>query len=65
MSRIDQLQRIVKCLDVSLDIPVTVKIRTGIKEDTLFAHDLVSDMKTWGCDMITVKFINNILSAFF
>ncbi len=54
MSRVDQLQRIVKCLDVALDIPVTVKIRTGIKEDTLFAHDLVSDMKTWGCDMITV-----------
>ena len=57
MSRLDHFQRIVKCIDTVLDVPVTVKIRTGIKEDALFAHELIPDMKTWGCDMITVKFI--------
>ena len=54
MTRIDQFQKIVKSIDTVLDVPVTVKIRTGIKEDVFIAHDLIADMKHWGCDMITV-----------
>jgi tRNA-dihydrouridine synthase 3 len=55
MTRLDHFQKIVRSLDTVLDCPVTAKIRTGIKEDQLYAHDLVSEMKTWGLSMITVR----------
>lgn len=55
MTRIDYFQKIIKSLNTLLDVPVTAKIRTGIKEDVFIAHELVSEMKTWGVSMITVK----------
>ena len=54
MTRMDHLQKIVRSLDTLLDIPVTVKIRTGIKEDTFIAHELIPELKNWGASMITV-----------
>jgi tRNA-dihydrouridine synthase 3 len=54
MSRIDQFQKIFKGIDTVLDVPVTVKIRTGIKEDVFIAHELIPELKAWGADMITL-----------
>jgi tRNA-dihydrouridine synthase 3 len=55
MTRLDHFQRIIRSLDNLLDIPVTAKIRTGIKEDNLIAHDIVPSLKSWGASMITVR----------
>ncbi len=59
MTRLDHFQKIVRSMDATLACPVTVKIRAGIKDDHLFAHDLVAEMRSWGVSMITVssKFI--------
>jgi tRNA-dihydrouridine synthase 3 len=54
MTRLDHFQKIVRSIDLVLDCPVTAKIRTGIKEDTFFAHELVGEMKNWGVSMITL-----------
>lgn len=54
MTRLDHFQKIIRSLDTLLDVPVTAKIRTGIKEDVLIAHELVAEMKSWGLSMITL-----------
>jgi tRNA-dihydrouridine synthase 3 len=56
MTRLDHFQKIVRSADAALDMPLTVKIRTGIKEDVFIAHELVAEMKNWGASMITVTY---------
>ena len=38
-----------------LDVPLTVKIRTGVQEKSNMAHKLIPEMKDWGVSMITVR----------
>lgn len=40
-----------------LDVPLTVKIRTGVQEKSNMAHKLIPEMKNWGVSMITVRFV--------
>lgn len=40
-----------------LDVPLTVKIRTGVQEKSNIAHKLIPEMKNWGVSMITVSFV--------
>ena len=54
MTRLDHFQRIIRSLDTLVDIPITAKIRTGLKEDVLIAHELIPHIKTWGVSMITL-----------
>lgn len=42
------------CVKV-LDVPLTVKIRTGVQEKTNIAHKLIPEMKKWGVSMVTVS----------
>lgn len=44
------------CVKV-LDVPLTVKIRTGVQEKTNIAHKLIPEMKKWGVSMITVSHV--------
>uniref|UniRef100_A0A3B5AW87 tRNA-dihydrouridine(47) synthase [NAD(P)(+)] n=1 Tax=Stegastes partitus TaxID=144197 RepID=A0A3B5AW87_9TELE len=37
-----------------LDVPLTVKIRTGVQEKSNIAHKLIPEMKDWGVSMITL-----------
>lgn len=60
MTRLDHFQKIVRSTSTLLDVPLTVKIRTGIKEDVFIAHELIPNLKNWGVDMITVNRINTI-----
>ncbi len=60
MTRLDHFQKIIRSMDAVSTVPVTVKIRTGIKEDVFIAHDLIPELKTWGVSMITVLFIFNL-----
>ena len=43
-----------------LDVPLTVKIRTGVQEKSSIAHKLIPEMKAWGVSMITVSQSNHI-----
>lgn len=38
-----------------LDVPLTVKIRTGVQEKCNIAHKLIPEMKKWDVSMITVS----------
>lgn len=44
------------CLKV-LDVPLTVKIRTGVQEKSNVAHKLIPEMKKWGVSMVTVSLV--------
>lgn len=37
-----------------LDVPLTVKIRTGVQQNCNIAHKLIPELKKWGVSMITV-----------
>ncbi|KAG8005296.1 tRNA-dihydrouridine(47) synthase [NAD(P)(+)]-like [Nibea albiflora] len=37
-----------------LDVPLTVKIRTGVQEKSNVAHKLIPEMKKWGVSMVTL-----------
>jgi tRNA-dihydrouridine synthase 3 len=54
MTRVDQFQRIVRSASSVLACELTVKIRTGIKEDLPIAHELIPELKSWGASMITL-----------
>lgn len=45
-----------------LDVPLTVKIRTGVQEKSNIAHKLIPEMKNWGVSMITVRM--NVIKLF-
>ncbi len=38
-----------------LDVPLTVKIRTGVQQNCNVAHKLIPEMKKWGVSLITVR----------
>lgn len=46
-----------------LDVPLTVKIRTGVHQNSNVAHKLIPELKNWGVSMITVGLcqINEII----
>jgi tRNA-dihydrouridine synthase 3 len=48
------LQKILRSLDICTDIPITCKIRSGVKDNVFIAAELVSEMKNWGVSMITI-----------
>lgn len=41
------------CLQV-LDVPLTVKIRTGVQEKINVAHKIIPKIREWGASMVTV-----------
>ena len=45
-----------------MDIPLTVKMRTGIsdKKTSWNAHKLISNLKTWGVSLTTVSNLETI-----
>ncbi|XP_017275478.1 tRNA-dihydrouridine(47) synthase [NAD(P)(+)]-like [Kryptolebias marmoratus] len=54
MTRTRKFEQIVKGMNYVLDVPLTVKIRTGVQEKTNIAHKLIPEMKDWGVSMITL-----------
>ncbi|KAM9386025.1 tRNA-dihydrouridine(47) synthase [NAD(P)(+)]-like isoform 2-T2 [Pholidichthys leucotaenia] len=54
MTRTRKFEQIVKGMNYVLDVPLTVKIRTGVQEKSNIAHKLIPEMKTWGVSMITL-----------
>ncbi|XP_026156623.1 tRNA-dihydrouridine(47) synthase [NAD(P)(+)]-like [Mastacembelus armatus] len=54
MTRTRKFEQIVKGMNYVLDVPLTVKIRTGVQEKSNTAHKLIPEMKNWGVSMITL-----------
>uniref|UniRef100_A0A3P9P901 tRNA-dihydrouridine(47) synthase [NAD(P)(+)] n=1 Tax=Poecilia reticulata TaxID=8081 RepID=A0A3P9P901_POERE len=54
MTRTRKFEQIIKGMNYVLDVPVTVKIRTGVQEKSNIAHKLIGEMKNWGVSMVTL-----------
>lgn len=55
MARTNRFEQVVSSMRQVMDIPLTVKIRTGIYEDKSIAHSLVPKLRDWGVSMVTVS----------
>uniref|UniRef100_A0A3B3E1C5 tRNA-dihydrouridine(47) synthase [NAD(P)(+)] n=2 Tax=Oryzias melastigma TaxID=30732 RepID=A0A3B3E1C5_ORYME len=54
MTRTRKLEQIIRGMNHVLDVPLTVKIRTGVQEKSNLAHKLIPEMKSWGVSLITL-----------
>ena len=57
MGRERKFEHIVKGMTSVLDVPLTVKMRTGIYNDRPNAHTLVPKLRDWGVALTTVSYI--------
>ncbi|XP_063041819.1 tRNA-dihydrouridine(47) synthase [NAD(P)(+)]-like [Engraulis encrasicolus] len=54
MTRTNKFEQIVRGMTSVLDVPLTVKIRTGVQEKTNTAHKLIPELKKWGVSLVTL-----------
>uniref|UniRef100_Q6PEH0 tRNA-dihydrouridine(47) synthase [NAD(P)(+)] n=1 Tax=Danio rerio TaxID=7955 RepID=Q6PEH0_DANRE len=54
MTRTSKFEQIVRGMNSVLDVPLTVKIRTGVQQNSNIAHKLIPEMKKWGVSLITL-----------
>ncbi|XP_018410308.1 PREDICTED: tRNA-dihydrouridine(47) synthase [NAD(P)(+)]-like [Nanorana parkeri] len=54
MTRTNKFEAIVKGMNSVLDVPLTVKIRTGVQEKTSLAHKLIPELREWGVSLVTL-----------
>ncbi|KAM6167484.1 tRNA-dihydrouridine(47) synthase [NAD(P)(+)]-like isoform 2-T2 [Erethizon dorsatum] len=54
MNRPAKFQQIVRGMSQVLDVPLTVKIRTGIQEHVNLAHRLLPELRAWGAALVTL-----------
>ncbi|KAM4705376.1 tRNA-dihydrouridine(47) synthase [NAD(P)(+)]-like isoform 2-T2 [Rhinophrynus dorsalis] len=54
MTRTNKFEQIVKGMNYVLDVPLTVKIRTGVQEKVNLAHKLIPSLRDWGVSLVTL-----------
>uniref|UniRef100_A0A8B9FR44 tRNA-dihydrouridine(47) synthase [NAD(P)(+)] n=1 Tax=Amazona collaria TaxID=241587 RepID=A0A8B9FR44_9PSIT len=54
MTRSNKFEQIVRGMHSVLDVPLTVKIRTGVQEKMNVAHKLIPRLREWGAAMVTL-----------
>ncbi|KAM3852413.1 tRNA-dihydrouridine(47) synthase [NAD(P)(+)]-like isoform 3-T3 [Vipera latastei] len=54
MTRNNKFEQIVRGMNSVLDVPLTVKIRTGVQEKTNLAHKLIPNLREWGASLVTL-----------
>ncbi|XP_032739604.1 tRNA-dihydrouridine(47) synthase [NAD(P)(+)]-like isoform X2 [Lontra canadensis] len=54
MNRTAKFQQIVRGMNQVLDVPLTVKIRTGVQERMNLAHRLLPELRDWGAALVTL-----------
>ncbi|XP_065683813.1 tRNA-dihydrouridine(47) synthase [NAD(P)(+)]-like isoform X2 [Hydra vulgaris] len=54
MGRMKKLEEVVKGMVQVSDVPITIKMRTGIQENKSIAHKIIPLVKEWGVDLITL-----------
>ncbi|NXT58592.1 DUS3L synthase, partial [Pluvianellus socialis] len=55
MTRANKFEQIVRGMNLVLDVPLTVKIRTGVQEKINVAHKIIPKIREWGASMVTVQ----------
>ena len=55
MGRVTKFGQIVEGMTSVLDVPLTVKVRTGIYSDKNIAHTLMPKLRDWGVALATVS----------
>ncbi|POI22346.1 hypothetical protein CIB84_013908, partial [Bambusicola thoracicus] len=53
MTRSNKFEQIVRGMNSVLDVPLTVKIRTGVQEKMNVAHKVIPKIREWGASMVT------------
>ncbi|NXP62524.1 DUS3L synthase, partial [Chloropsis cyanopogon] len=54
MTRSNKFEQIVRGMNSVLDVPLTVKIRTGVQEKVNLAHKIIPRIREWGASMVTL-----------
>ncbi|XP_003213240.1 tRNA-dihydrouridine(47) synthase [NAD(P)(+)]-like [Meleagris gallopavo] len=54
MTRSNKFEQIVRGMNSVLDVPLTVKIRTGVQEKMNVAHKIIPKIREWGASMVTL-----------
>jgi tRNA-dihydrouridine synthase 3 len=54
MERKNKLHQMVRGAISVLDVPLTIKLRTGIRDKTLLAHKLIPQFQQWGVKAVTL-----------
>ncbi|XP_052558634.1 tRNA-dihydrouridine(47) synthase [NAD(P)(+)]-like isoform X2 [Tympanuchus pallidicinctus] len=54
MTRSNKFEQIVRGMNSVLDVPLTVKIRTGVQEKMNMAHKIIPKIREWGASMVTL-----------
>ncbi|XP_036433768.1 tRNA-dihydrouridine(47) synthase [NAD(P)(+)]-like [Colossoma macropomum] len=54
MTRTNKFEQIVRGMNSVLDVPLTVKIRTGVQQNCNIAHKLIPELKKWGVSLVTL-----------
>ncbi|XP_077890380.1 tRNA-dihydrouridine(47) synthase [NAD(P)(+)]-like isoform X4 [Ictidomys tridecemlineatus] len=54
MNRTAKFQQIVRGMSQVLDVPLTVKLRTGVQERVQLAHRLLPELRDWGAALVTL-----------
>ncbi|KAM9215396.1 tRNA-dihydrouridine(47) synthase [NAD(P)(+)]-like [Leptosomus discolor] len=54
MTRANKFEQIVRGMNSVLDVPLTVKIRTGVQEKINVAHKIIPKIREWGASMVTL-----------
>ncbi|XP_053869822.1 tRNA-dihydrouridine(47) synthase [NAD(P)(+)]-like isoform X1 [Malaclemys terrapin pileata] len=54
MNRSNKFEQIVRGMNSVLDVPLTVKIRTGVQEKVNLAHKVIPNIRRWGASMVTL-----------
>ncbi|XP_032095071.1 tRNA-dihydrouridine(47) synthase [NAD(P)(+)]-like [Thamnophis elegans] len=54
MTRTNKFEQIIRGMNSVLDVPLTVKIRTGVQEKMNLAHKLIPHLREWGASLVTL-----------
>ncbi|NXI81105.1 DUS3L synthase, partial [Rhipidura dahli] len=54
MTRSNKFEQIVRGMNSVLDVPLTVKIRTGVQEKMNVAHKIIPRIREWGASLVTL-----------
>ncbi|NXK86054.1 DUS3L synthase, partial [Formicarius rufipectus] len=54
MTRSTKFEQIVRGMNSVLDVPLTVKIRTGVQEKVNVAHKIIPKIREWGASLVTL-----------
>lgn len=61
LNRLNVLETVIKSVSQVVEIPLSVKTRTGVYIDKPIAHNLMPKFRDWGVSMITVSSIDKLL----